>query len=252
MSYNPAILMSVLVLTEDSGSSAYDTVHALAKQMLKLLVPSVQMHRIRFSPLEDAQARQAMHANLWKSRNTLDERARRQLVRSIITKLLEDSGFVFYHIDGDCLWSEHQSSENIREFERLMLQSIQAGLRDGLRKRGYPDSELQERLQRLRLLIPYYSIEAWLYQNTREARALCGCNRCALEFIDRWEQDRASLDEELRPKEKLCFQDKHNAHLAKVGFPAEAVFKAGASFHHTALHLLECDRLTSDLQKTMS
>lgn len=40
--------LSVMVLTEDSGADAYDTVQALVKEMLKLLVPAVRTHRIDF------------------------------------------------------------------------------------------------------------------------------------------------------------------------------------------------------------
>lgn len=240
-----------MVLTEDSGAGAYDTVRALAKEMLKLLVPDVQTHRIDFKPLEDANACRAMHANLWKSKNPLDQPNIRLLIRSIITELLKPNGFVLYHLDGDRPWSEHESSENEHEFRARMLPPIEAGLRSHLKQP--PDSNASsERMKRLRLLVPFYSIEAWLYQNTREARRLCeeeGCKQCPAKIV-LWEKNRASLDEVTQPKGELCFQDKHNAHLATSGFPAREVFEAEASFTRAVEGLLECDELTTELERT--
>lgn len=242
---------SVMVLTEDSGAGAYDTVRALAKEMLKLLVPGVQTHRINFTPLADENARRAMHANLWKSTNPLDQPNIRLLIRSIITELLKPNGFVLYHIDGDRPWSEHESSENEHEFTSRMLPPIEAGVRAHFQRQPNDAATPGERMKRLRLLVPFYSIEAWLYQHTREARRLCeeeGCKQCPVKLID-WENDRASLDEVIRPKEALCFQDKHNAHLAS-GFPAREVYDAGASFARAVDALLECDELTTALERT--
>ncbi len=246
-------LLSVMVLTEDSGAGAYDTVHALAKEMLKLLVTGVQTHRIDFKPLEDESARRAMHANLWKSTNPLDESSIRLLIRSIITELLKDTGFVLYHIDGDRPWSERDSSENVREFRSRMLPPIEAGVRFHLQKQPHAAQEPGKRMKRLQLVVPFYSIETWLYQNTREARRLCeqeGCGQCYPQKLAGWEQDRASLDEVTQPKKALCFQDKHNARLASSSFPAQEAYDAEASFHHAVLQLLECDELTAALERT--
>ena len=245
-------MLSVMVLTEDSGAGAHDTVRALAKEMLKLLVPGVRTHRIDFKPLEDESARRAMHGNLWKSTNPLDQPHIRLLIRSLITELLKPEGFVLYHIDGDRPWSEQESSENVREFYSRMLAPIEAGVRAFFQRQPHEASAPGERMKRLRLLVPFYSIEAWLYQNTREATRLCaetGCKQCHGKLAA-WEQERASLDEVIRPKKQLCFQDKHNAHLATSGFPAQEVFEARASFEHAVMTLLECDELTEALKRT--
>ncbi len=248
-------LLSVLVLTEDSGGDAYPTVRALTKEMFKLLVQGVQTDRIGFSPLEDAAARQAMHANRWKSTDPRDERLVRLLIRSLVTELLKPEGFVLYHIDGDRPWSARASSENVRKFQERILRPVQRALDEELPKRA-PMVPVSERMRRFRLLVPFYSIEAWLFQNTREARRLCleeGCGTCSSK-LGAWEQDRAQLDEVLRPKENdadsLCLQDKYNAQLAETGFPAAQVYDAKASFTQAVDGLLECDELTALLEKT--
>jgi len=216
------------------------------KEMLKLLVPAVRTHCIDFKPLEDESARRAMHGNIWQSNNPLDEPARRLLIRSIITELLKPDGFVLYHIDGDVPWSRHESSANVREFRSRMFPPIEAGVRSRV------PAEAEKRMKRLRLLVPFYSVEAWLYQNTREARRLCedeGCGQCHTRLAD-WEKNRTSLDDVTQPKKTtLCFRDKYNARLASSGFPTEEVFSVQASFARAVDGLLECDELTVALER---
>lgn len=247
-------VLSVMVLTEDSGSDAYMTVRALAKEMLKLLVPGTQTDRIGFTPLEDASAQRAMHGNTWKSTASADVHVIRLLIRTIVNEMLKPNGFVLYHIDGDRSWAEQSSSENVRKFRERMLPPIQAALRQELTKRHVPENLHAEHMKRLRLLVPFYSIEAWLYQNTREAIRLCaeeGCKRCRPK-LEQWMQSRASLDEVPQPKEELCLRDKYNAQLASTSFPAREVEAAGASFAHAVEGLLDCDELTSALERTYS
>jgi hypothetical protein len=241
-----------MVLTEDSSKESFDTVRALAREMLKLLVPRVQTDRIGFKPLEDESARRAVQANLWKSTRAEDRPSIILLIRTIINELLKTDGFVLYHIDGDRPWSQRTTSDNVRQFQKLMLAPIREGLREVLSKRNRPEVEHAERLTRLRLLVPYYSIEAWLYQNTQEAARICeeeGCKRCR-PMLEAWAQARASLDEVVRPKDVLCLRDKYNAHLASSGFPADEVYAAESSFAQVVEELLDCSALTSALEQT--
>lgn len=245
-------VLSVMVLTEDAAKDAYDTVRALAREMLKLLVPSVQTDRINFKPLEDENARRAMHANLWKSTRPLDQPSIRLLIRTIVTELLKPDGFVLYHIDGDRTWAEHASSDNVRQFHERMLPPIQAALRHELGKPQISESAQAERMKRLCLVVPFYSIEAWLYQNTREAIRLCveeGCGQCPPK-LEAWKLSRAGLDEVPKPKETLCLRDRYNAHLARSGFPSIEVFEAGASFSHAVTDMLDCTEFLAALERT--
>jgi hypothetical protein len=247
-------ILSVMVLTEDSGSGAYTTIRALAKEMLKLLVPSTQTDRVGFIPLEDANAQRVMHGAIWKSTAAVDEHDLRLLRRTIVTELLKPDGFVMYHIDGDRVWADHSSSENDRKFRERMRAPIEAALRQELTKRQVPETLHSERMKRLCLVMPFYSIEAWLYQNTREALRLCveeGCKQCRPK-LEKWLLSRASLDEVHQPKEELCLRDKYNAHLASTSFPADEVYEADASFTHAVDGLLDCDDLTTALKRTSS
>lgn len=97
---------SVLVLSEDSGRGAHDTVAALAKKMFLLIEPACQTQRVRFEPPANEGARQALRGNLWKSREPRDQPRRRDLIGYIATKLFEGpTSFVLFHLDGDCPFS---------------------------------------------------------------------------------------------------------------------------------------------------
>lgn len=245
-------VLSVMVLSEDSGSGAYKTVCALAKEMLKLLVPGVQTDRIGFKPRESDNARQGVKGSYWKSQDALDQPSLRLLFRTIATELLKPDGFVLYHIDGDRTWSDRASSENEDKFDERIVQPVQAALEQEFAKPQRPESTSEERIKRLRLLMPFYSIEAWLYQNTGEAIRLCleeGCKQCRPK-LEVWEKSRASLDEVPQPKKALCLRDRYNKHLASSGFPASAAYEAGASFTQAVLGLLECNELLAALERT--
>jgi len=80
--------------------------------------------------------------------------------------------------------------------------------------------------------MPFYSIEAWTYQNTAVSVRLCNARyggRDAAVFAE-WAADPGRLDEVERVKEVAVLKGKHNLELASDGFPAETRFRAGKSF----------------------
>ncbi|MFS8071802.1 MAG: hypothetical protein ACMG6S_35980 [Byssovorax sp.] len=119
-----------------------------------------------------------------------------------------------------------------------------------LKKNGM-EHEAVARMIRLRRLTPFYSIEAWLYQNTIEARRLCAtaCGR-HLEMIKEWEEKGGALDEISKPKEVLCLKDRCSHELASHGFPYEQAFAVGKSYADTVMHLVECDELCAAIVRT--
>jgi hypothetical protein len=242
-------------LTEDSADDAHETLSALVKKMLQLVVPACQTQRIRFEPQGEGAAR-AMRGNLWKSRSPRDRPKLVDLRQAIATKLVEEAddvpGFVVFHVDGDRRWQDRTSSENVARFDDYVRTYVEPIVRDALgrKRRG---EETPARMARLRRLSPFYSVEAWLYQNTREARRLCeaGCGR-HVDLIDRWEAARGELDEIEKPKEALCFGAGHNRALATNGFPASAVFAVEKSYTAAVEHLLDCDALGAALTRTIA
>ena len=66
--------LSILILSEDSASDGYETLVAIVKKMLRLIMPDIQTQLIAFDPNNDRAAR-GVFANRWKSK---EKRALRQ------------------------------------------------------------------------------------------------------------------------------------------------------------------------------
>lgn len=254
--------LSLLVLTEDGAARAHATLVALIKKMLLRLDPACGTHLVQLEP-QNEHARKAMLGNLWKSRRPLDHPKIVLLGRAIAGKLLEQSvpGFVLFHVDGDVPWARRVDSENVKKFEAFRQQYVMPALDRALRTKqndhAKPATDEQitiaarTALRKLLPLIPFYSIEAWLYQNTSEARRLCATT-CGhhLERIDQWDTNPGGLDEIPQPKTQLCLEGRFNRDLAERSFPVERVLTARKSFAETVQRLLACDELCTALAHT--
>jgi hypothetical protein len=120
------------------------------------------------------------------------------------------------------------------DFERLRVK-VEQVLVGGGKPRSLVD--------RLVPVIPYFEIEAWLYQNTRALRTAAeGCGErereATVALANAWEADRRALDEVPRPKDATCVRDGANDVLAR-GYPAAEVFDVDASFARSVEALLE-------------
>jgi hypothetical protein len=253
--------LSILVLTEDSAEGSCETVAALMKKMVLLVDPACRTHLIAFEPQGEHEQR-AMRGNLWKSRNPFDRQKIILLGRAIAAKLIEDPiGFVAFHVDGDRRWAERASSENVAKFAEFVSTYVQPGVHHALRRQRDRDAlatsdqdiarAAEAALARLLRLTPFRSIEAWLYQNTAEARRLCqvACGRHVAK-IDGWAADRGALDELEDPKAELCLESKHHLELAQRAFPADQVFGANKSYATAVVGLLDCADFCAALART--
>ena len=80
--------LSILLLTEDSGTKAFETIRSVARELLKQADEYVQTNRISFEPLRNELALQAIHANIWKSTKAKDRPKKVELIRTIATQVL--------------------------------------------------------------------------------------------------------------------------------------------------------------------
>lgn len=222
--------LSVLVLTEDTGDDAHDTMSAVARKLLLLLEPGLDERRLRFERA-DERARAGMGFNCYKSRKPRDYGKKVLLARAITTHLLTDDvrTAVFVHVDGDRAWSARDPvdlCENARRFNDEILRRVEALLV----MHGRPSA-----LERLALLVPFWSVESWLFQNTGEALRICQEHpqyaSCVPQF-EAWSRSPATLDEQERPKRAVSFHDRYNLRLAK-GLPAGRLQRLGLSFAET-------------------
>lgn len=221
-----------MVLTEDSGADGLGTVREVTRLAARLAVPGLQTQKISWKPASERAAR----ANLWKSKHSGAYKARVDLARRIANHLAgNDFALVVYHFDGDRTWGDRDSSENARRFseiETAVVQLLQGALPD-------PEAACSTRLIRC---VPYYSIEAWLFQNTEEAATeLSRRGRTAeLARLQEWASDRAALDEVMAPKKQLSLGNTHNLALACRRYPAQEVHDARKSFFEFVQALRGC------------
>lgn len=237
-------MIAVLLLTEDSGEHAYKTFEALAWKILHLIGEGCDLSRVKLERA-DPRARAAMGFNAYKS--TGDYAKLVDLSGAIATRLLRgDEVFVFVHVDGDRRWSERAPEAPLCDNQRLFETNVLARVRALLEQRRQ-----LERLERLLYVIPFWSVEAWLYQSDAEALKICD-EHAPRHDRDRprfeaWAADPAQLDEVERPKRVAeTFQDRYNTRLAR-SFPAGKLHRLGLSFAHTVDGLRQCRPLAAAL-----
>lgn len=253
--------LSVLLLTEDGGAQADEVLRSLVVKLLGHIEPgAVTREHARAWEPASPEARGVARANGWKDPRRRDLVSFRQYIAS---KLQREHGFVFFHVDGDRPYRERATSENTRKFETMIRRPVRIILEGPLphrRRRGEPSvphhsAEVERRLAKLIILVPHYSIEAWLFQNTEHAARHCpgepSCRHGCAEKLSAWSHDRALLDELPRPKDELCFGDAHNAELAGAGYPLDEVLSAEKSLHDALQALRSCSELAQALQHAM-
>ena len=248
-----AHLGSLLVITEDSGADGHETIVRVVKRMLRLIVPDCQTHRLGFDP-KDPQAQRALQGTGWKSNDPKSHADRATALRTIATKLGRKDGFVLFHIDGDRTWAERNSSENVELFAKRVIEPVQQILKGA--KSAAQDAETS--LRHLFPVVPFYSIESWLYQHTEVAIRLCRGNYQGRDIakFKKWSQTRIALDDIAQPKGSktsepvVCLTDRHNLECAGPGYPAKAVFDADRSYAACVRRLQACEELCALLDAT--
>jgi hypothetical protein len=162
-------------------------------------------------------------------------------------------GFVLFHVDGDRAWRFKDESDTHAKFAE-MVAAIEPLVLPALEAKGRA-AEARAIMSRLRALVPFHSIEAWLFQNTDELTRICqtSCGR-HLDQIAKWAEDRGQLDElegDEQPKNKVpCVAPVDHVALASKAYPAKVVFDVDKSYAAAVMGLLECDALTAALQRT--
>jgi hypothetical protein len=229
----------IVVLTEDTSKDARATVEALVRKMLPLVVPNCRVYdRIAFLPTEPRE-HEAMHGGAWKGDKQRDHDARVRLQRYIARRLCEPKTFVVFHVDGDTPWENRAQSENVRKFGAFVVRIAQAagaGQRSVQKSRRSPTPDANAApeidLDRFIPLVPFYTLESWLYQNLQCAIDICRREHDGrhVEALRAWERVRHELDEVIKPDEHFCLTKMHNLELASKGFPAQTVYDTKKSF----------------------
>ena len=173
------------------------------------------------------------------------------MIQHIASKVMEENGFVVFHVDGDMKWSERAQSENFEKFEKKIRGKVQEYISYRLAQSG-KTGDVDSRILRLQLMMPFYSIESWLYQNTSTAIRICREKYQGKDIkqYKEWEKDPSLLDEVEKVKGVVCLKSRHNRELATEGFPANKVYAVRKSFWQTVEKLGSCDDFRSALAQT--
>lgn len=244
--------LSLLLLTEDSGRDAEEAIRELLERLFRRVDPHASLVEEHWEPALD-EHRAAVRGNAWKDASRRDLVSLRQYIAA---KLVEEGGFVLFHVDGDRIYRERASSENVAKFDEIIRRAVRIILESPpltRRERGSvrTDAEVNALLAKLIEVVPFYCVEAWYFQNTEKARELCQKNpKCRGECgdkLDRWAGDRKLLDELTKTKRELCFGAAHNLALAR-GLPLGEVLDARKSLSDLLTKLRETPGLHDALR----
>lgn len=220
--------LKFLLISEDSGRDWLQVQRRFAQLLLRSIDSEADLSRVEYTPLDHESARFAARANRWREQKPdapVDESVR-VLLRSIATQILVSNQFCSFHFDGDSTWSNREASSAYSMFDEVVTTRIRREITERLRASAVPEVELSTRvdavLSRLLLVVPHYSIEAWLFQNTDVLRAACARRNAGEHALaecsarcDEWAADRALLDEVAAVKSAVCAGDTANGALAE-------------------------------------
>lgn len=245
----PEHLLSVLIFTEDTGAQVEPALRCLLKKMFQLIENCCGTHRIEFLPTDD-DSRRALAGKFHAGNTGKAYRDRLQLAGKIADQIAKSDpeGFVAYHSDADCRWSDRASKE-YSDYSRLR-DVVAERLRTPRRISG--NTIDLDRIERFILLAPYWELESWLYLNVEVARRICEHHDDGnhLSLFDEWEADLAVIDEIENTKDVCCLLDRYNIDLAQNAFPKDKAYAAGTSFAETVNRLKECNSLVEALGRT--
>ncbi len=202
--------MRILILTEDGALTATKTIEEVFTRLLRAAYPRIQTNKVDFLP-RPLQHKRIMSGNKWRSEEPRDREEIIALARDIATEAAVPDGFVIFHFDGDTAWTHRASAITPSQFESKIVSKSKKHVHDMTAKNPKIAPFNDEKIIRF---VPYYAIEAWLFQNFDE------CERLATEPADRtqlalWRNNRGLLDEHIRPHEKLSIGKTRNLPLAK-------------------------------------
>lgn len=237
-------MKTLRVLSEDGAKDAYAVVCCLTRQIIRFVAPGFPLRSVQLLPLNEKAAQQAVRGNIWKSRAPQDRPKRIALMKTLLNDVLMKDGFVVFHIDADQIWARREQCLNLRQFEGFVAEICQ-NLADARDPERTPEKLREAFERRLLLLVPFYSIESWLYQSTACAVAICDAEHQGKHrdrFIE-WERDRALLDDVSQPKDAVVLGGRYNLKLAEAGVPARALQEAGRSFARAVDGFRACSEL---------
>jgi hypothetical protein len=234
--------VSILFLPEDQDPGV---LKAFLEKMLYLVDPGAPVYNpAKIGLTLASHFHHFFSSGQWKS--TAARQKRIDLIQFLQSQLQRPDieSFVIIHVDGDRPYAQSAEgtvSQNQQQLDAL----VTSRLRDGLQARP-------NLLDRFLVVVPFYSIEAWLYQNTDTALLLYQQHYRAhthdMARFEAWRQNPEHLDEVEKPKEAVSLGAGFHLELATKGFPAQRVYDVRKSFYKSVERLCACRPLVAALQ----
>jgi hypothetical protein len=211
--------LKICVVTEDSSADAEKALICVLKVVFSRARQGFQTNLIDWQPALERALKAAASPSRWTGRD--NHQARVALYKAIAERL-KTGVWVLYHFDGDTTWENRANASNSKIFSEAVCPAIQdiLGQRPTYRPEvtPVPTEDADRTLGRLIPMVPYYSIEAWYYQNSREAIKICRKRHRPSDVagFEAWAAQRDRLDEIEQIAENCCLGKKYNYALAKT------------------------------------
>ena len=232
-------LFTLYLYYEDSAALAKGW-ESLAKKICCFLQDGCQSNLIRLESLCEEKMKRWCRPSQWASKNPKERSHRLFFLRTIANNLMEEESFIFFHFDADCRFSDFTELsicwmhflEFRKEIKSIMVDHY---------KQKYGDEDLEssekaeQSLSKLIPLISCYSLESWLYQNTRVAIEILTQNGVDISRFLEFEKNREVLDEieKIKDDASLYLSDRYNTRLMAEGFPFDEVYLIEKSFYQS-------------------
>ncbi|MED5372240.1 MAG: hypothetical protein VX899_14570 [Myxococcota bacterium] len=184
-----------VLYSEDKPKSAGAS-RNLAKRAMQCLEPNLRTHEIGGESSQDKQVVRACEAQAWRGKRA--GAVRKALLRDLKTRIATGQWVVF-HLDADVPWGGLPPVLDVVE------------------KQLFAKLEPRERAKVL-LMVPHYSLEAWLYLNKKAVAELAARQptaKLALVWLEENADPKGGLDHLLKPKDRCPIHDKYNDLLSE-------------------------------------
>lgn len=166
-----------------------------------------------------------LQSNQWKNKKPTSNFD--SLCKLIADIYLNEDEFIFWHIDADITWQDGfniNSSSNIIDFQNIILKKVA----NYLSAKG-TTLDFEILYNKLILIVPFYSIESWLYENYQIIEHTHKAEFQVLQNLKHTHGDTFDMIHQI--KNTPSVQDKVNLELSN-NFPSSKIYRIGMSYAH--------------------
>lgn len=177
-----------------------------------------------------------MVANRWESQSPRDQPDIVALRKRLATLIAQERSLVFFHFDGDLSWSKRSGFQRRDRFKDGIVDKVRLILEGAGNLPLRSKDQVDQCLARLMTVVPFYSIEAWVFHHREKMLEVCR-RHCGAKHgqhahsCGEWLNAPAQLEELEQIKERWCLRDGYNFHLVSdPSFPWAQLRRVGKSY----------------------